>query len=184
MNGFMRPEQVERIRKMYPAGTRICCDCMPDDPRPIEPGTLGTIVGADDAGSLMTKWDNGRSLSLIPGVDSFHVIQQKEELKLDKLTVSEQRLHEQLLEIAKSIAARAAQGESEFDIDELLEDNDLRTPIVHAISEMIGNCPGIEHSAVHDIGIPYQNHITVIAAGIDEGEELSEAEVETQDMSM
>lgn len=182
MNGFMRPEQVERIKKQYPAGTRICCDCMPDDPRPIEPGTLGTIVGVDDAGSLMTKWDNGRSLSLIPGVDSFHVVQQKEELKLDKLTASEQRLHKQLLEIAKNIASCAAQGESEFDIDELLEDNDLRTPIVHAISEMVGNCPGIEHSAVHDIGIPYQNHITVIAAGIDEGEELSEAE--SQDMTM
>ncbi|MBQ3920154.1 MAG: DUF4314 domain-containing protein, partial [Oscillospiraceae bacterium] len=90
MNGFMRLEQVERIKKQYPAGTRICCDCMSDDPRPIEPGTLGTVLGVDDAGSIMMKWDNGRLLSLIPGVDSFHVIQQKEELKLDKLTVSEQ----------------------------------------------------------------------------------------------
>ena len=184
MNGFMRPEQVKRIKELYPKGTRLCCDCMPDDPRPIEPGTLGTVVAVDDAGQVMMKWDNGRSLSLIPGVDSFHVVQQKEELKIDKLTASEQRLHKQLLDIAKSIAVRAAQGERDFDIDELLEDNDLRTPIVHAISEMVEDCPGIEHSAVHDIGMPYQNHITVIAAGVDEAEELSEAEVETQDMSM
>ena len=182
MNGFMRPEQVERIKKQYPAGTRICCDCMPDDPRPIEPGTLGTIVAVDDAGQVMMKWDNGRSLSLLPGVDSFHVVQQKEELQLDKLTASEQRLHKQLLEIAKDIAVRVKQGERDFDIDELLEENDLRTPIVHAISEMVEGCPGIEHSAVHDIGIPYQNHITVISAGMDEAEELSEAE--SQDMTM
>ena len=75
----MRPEQVKRIKEQYPAGTRLCCDSMPDDPRPIEPGTLGTVVGVDDAGSIMMKWDNGRSLSLVPGVDSFHIVQPKQE---------------------------------------------------------------------------------------------------------
>ncbi len=155
---------------------------MQDDPRPIEPGTLGTVVAVDDAGQVMMKWDNGRSLSLIPGIDSFHVVQPKEELKLDKLTASEQRLHNQLLEIAKSIATKAAQGESEFDIDELLEDNDLRTPIVHAISEMVESCPGIEHSAVHDIGIPYQNVIKVMPEGPTEAEDISE--IEAPNMSM
>ena len=80
MNGFLRPEQVERIRQQYPAGTRICCDNMPDDPQPIEPGTLGEVIGVDDAGQVMTKWDNGRSLSLIPGVDSFHIAEPSEEL--------------------------------------------------------------------------------------------------------
>ncbi|MBR1383655.1 MAG: DUF4314 domain-containing protein [Ruminococcus sp.] len=75
----MRPEQVERIRQQYPAGTRICCDNMPDDPQPIEPGTLGTVRGVDDAGQVMVSWDNGRSLSLIPGVDSFHVVEQTQD---------------------------------------------------------------------------------------------------------
>ncbi|MBO5575970.1 MAG: DUF4314 domain-containing protein [Ruminococcus sp.] len=79
----MTQKQVERIRNRYPPGTRICCDYMPDDPRPIESGTLGSVVGVDDAGQIMMKWDNGRSLSLIPGVDSFHTIDQSEELTED-----------------------------------------------------------------------------------------------------
>ena len=80
---FMTQKQVERIRDQYPPGTRLCCDEMPDDPRPIESGTLGTVMGVDDAGQIMMKWDNGRSLSLIPGVDSFHTIEQTEEMTED-----------------------------------------------------------------------------------------------------
>ena len=56
---------------------------MPDDPRPIESGTIGTVVGVDDAGQIMMKWDNGRSLSLIPGVDSFHTVEPTEEMTED-----------------------------------------------------------------------------------------------------
>ena len=35
-------------------------------------GLEGTVQYVDDAGQLGISWDNGRSLSLIPGVDSFH----------------------------------------------------------------------------------------------------------------
>ncbi len=80
---FMTEKQVEMLRKQYPPGTRLCCDEMPDDPRPIERGTIGTVVGVDDAGQIMMKWDNGRSLSLIPDVDSFYTVEQTEELTED-----------------------------------------------------------------------------------------------------
>ena len=70
--------EIEYYRSRYPVGTRICCDCMNDDPRPIPPGTTGTVVGVDDMCSILVKWDNGSRLSLVPGTDSFHIIKQEE----------------------------------------------------------------------------------------------------------
>ena len=72
--------KVEMMKERYPEGTRICLDSMENDPQPIPPGTKGTVIAVDDAGQLLMKWDNGRSLSLIPGEDQFHVIQQEENL--------------------------------------------------------------------------------------------------------
>jgi len=48
MKGFPSREQVERLRQQYPKGTKICCDYMPDDPNPIEPGTVGKVMYVDD----------------------------------------------------------------------------------------------------------------------------------------
>lgn len=79
MKGFPSRAEVERLMQQYPKGTKICCDYMPDDPRPIPPGTIGEVFGVDDAGQIMMKWSNGSSLSLVPGVDSFHVVQQTED---------------------------------------------------------------------------------------------------------
>lgn len=61
--------------------TRIVLDDMVDDPDPITSGEQATVVGYDDAGSLMVSWDNGRSLSLIPEVDKYHVVSSSEEIK-------------------------------------------------------------------------------------------------------
>jgi hypothetical protein len=45
-----------------------------DDPYPIMPGTEGLVmsVGAD---VISVKWDNGRSLGMIYGVDRFEIIE-------------------------------------------------------------------------------------------------------------
>ena len=65
----------EYARRSYPRGTRIRLLEMPDDHNPVSVGTCGTVLAVDDAGQLLMQWDNGRSLSLLPGVDSFEVLE-------------------------------------------------------------------------------------------------------------
>ena len=65
----------EYARRSYPPGSRIRLLEMPNDPNPVPVGTTGTVLAVDDAGQLLMRWDNGRSLSLIPGVDNFEVLE-------------------------------------------------------------------------------------------------------------
>lgn len=55
-------------------GMRIRMVSMTDDPNPIAPGTEGTIRLVDDAGVIHVKWDDGRSLGVIPGVDHYQLM--------------------------------------------------------------------------------------------------------------
>lgn len=55
-------------------GDRIRCIEMVDDPNPVESGTEGTIEFIDDINQIHVKWDNGRSLSLLPGIDKYELI--------------------------------------------------------------------------------------------------------------
>lgn len=79
MNGFLSQGQVERIKKQYPVGTRIEMISMDDPYSPIEPGTQGTIDYVDDVGTLHCKFDNGRTLGVIPSEDSFKTIPKEQE---------------------------------------------------------------------------------------------------------
>lgn len=69
-------EVAEQLKELYPEGTRVECVLMPDDPRPIPPGTKGTVKGTNGFGQIHVKWDNGSGLSLIDGVDQFKVIRE------------------------------------------------------------------------------------------------------------
>ena len=65
---FIKREIVERLRKQYPAGTRVELIRMEDEQAP-PIGTTGTVVGVDDIGSIMVQWDNGSSLNVVYGED-------------------------------------------------------------------------------------------------------------------
>ena len=65
---FPSKEIVERIRREYPAGTRVELLRM-DDPQAPPVGTKGTVLGVDDIGSIMVSWDNGCGLSVAFGED-------------------------------------------------------------------------------------------------------------------
>ena len=69
---------VQRMKKNYPVGTRIELISMDDPYAPVEPGTRGTVAYVDDIGQLGMQWDNGRSLSLVPGEDNFRKLTQEE----------------------------------------------------------------------------------------------------------
>lgn len=61
-------------KEMYPKGTRIELISMEDPYAPIEPGTQGTVEFVDDMGQIHMRWDNGRTLALVPSEDSFQKI--------------------------------------------------------------------------------------------------------------
>lgn len=66
-------EQIKQIKAMYPKGTEIELINMVDL-QAVPSGTRGVVDFVDDAGTIQMIWDNGSTLGLIVGVDSFKVI--------------------------------------------------------------------------------------------------------------
>lgn len=65
---FPSKEIVERVRRQYPAGTRVGLVQM-DDVQAPPVGTKGTVWGVDDTASIMVRWDNGSGLHVVYGED-------------------------------------------------------------------------------------------------------------------
>lgn len=62
--GWCRPVKGARVRLLW----------MGDDPDPVLPGTLGTVVFVDDAGTVHVDWDSGRKLGVVPDSDGFEEV--------------------------------------------------------------------------------------------------------------
>lgn len=60
--------KVKTLKKLYPNGTRVKLLEM-EDPFAPPIGTLGTVIGVDDIGSILVNWDNGQSLNVLYGID-------------------------------------------------------------------------------------------------------------------
>ena len=71
---FPSKAEIERLRKRYPVGTQVELVSMNDKQAP-PAGTVGRVWGIDDAGSILVRWENGSSLSLIPEEDEFKVLE-------------------------------------------------------------------------------------------------------------
>ena len=66
---------LKNLRTAYPPGTRVKLIKMDDEQAPPK-GTLGTVRGVDDAGSIMVSWDNGSGLNVVYGEDIIEKVTQ------------------------------------------------------------------------------------------------------------
>ena len=89
------PREAAEIRLQYPPDTRIELELMVDA-YAVSPGTRGTVDHVDDMGSVHIKWDNGRTLAAIPGVDSFRKLT-AQELKEEQQGMAAPKMKEQSL---------------------------------------------------------------------------------------
>ena len=64
---------IQMLREQYKSGTRVQLDRM-DDPLAPPIGTQGPVIGVDDIGSIMVRWDNGSGLSVVYGEDECHIV--------------------------------------------------------------------------------------------------------------
>jgi len=71
--------KAEYYKKQYPEGTQIELISMNDPYRDMPAGLKGIVTVVDDACQIHCSWENGSSLALIPGVDSFRIPKEQEQ---------------------------------------------------------------------------------------------------------
>lgn len=68
-------DQLNTLRANYPQGTRIRLSRDLEDPFALlKQGEKATVRGIDDFGHIHVQWDNGGSLAILPGIDSFEKV--------------------------------------------------------------------------------------------------------------
>ena len=142
MNDFPSQKEVERIKKMYPKGTRILIERMNDPYHPIERGTKGAVDHVDDAGTLHCTFDNGRTLGVVTDADIFHVIDrlnvpvaERYAYLLGSAIDGNKRLHN-VQEVAEFISKRGQYGDVRITTMEGKELLDTFGIYINKISDM------------------------------------------------
>ena len=64
----LRKETIDHLKQSFPRGCRVELTRM-DDPQAPPIGTLGTVIGVDDVGTVHVNWDNGSGLGIALGED-------------------------------------------------------------------------------------------------------------------
>lgn len=75
--------KAKRLREMYPKGTKVVLESMEGE-RQMPDGLKGEVYCVDDAGQIHVQWENGSTLALVPGVDSFHKAAGLKEMKKNR----------------------------------------------------------------------------------------------------
>ena len=57
-------------------GQRVKLVFTDDSHTKLKPGSEGTVFYVDDLGTVMVDWEDGSTLGLIPGIDSWTVIEE------------------------------------------------------------------------------------------------------------
>ena len=68
-NEFPDQKVINRLRSLYPTGTRVVLEKMDDPYTRLRPGDCGKVIHIDDAGGIRIQFDNGSCLAAIYGVD-------------------------------------------------------------------------------------------------------------------
>lgn len=70
---MISPAALHTLRSQFTPGIRVELLQMEDIQAP-PVGTKGTVIGVDDTGSLMVRWDNGSGLNVLYGIDRCRII--------------------------------------------------------------------------------------------------------------
>lgn len=92
----LTPKQAAEYRLNYPPGTRILMEHM-DDKFAVPDGTWGTVDHVDDAGQIHMRWDNGRTLAIVPQVDSFRKLTKDELAQEQNMVIKVRGMEEMTL---------------------------------------------------------------------------------------
>ena len=178
--------KVEMVKKQYPAGTRIRLNSLCNDEHGMPAGLCGTVVGVDDQPSLLMKWDNGRSLSLMPFEDSFTVIQNEQQATPDeqlyeKLCQEQAAFRDELLALPpEQILDKAWEYLVREDILLTMEYNELDDEqakalleLPDAMSDLCDTVKGKDSRQQETIWREIEERSNVLAAGQQTMQELS-----------